>query len=306
MATVTPTRIAVLVATLIGAAVVLLFSVSIYAQKSRTTIQWNPQTISEALTFGETKILPITFTTEKNISKVAVRVSPEIAAYVTASPAHLKQIRKGTTTTITLTLSIPQNAQPIPISGTIALEKVTQQGQENDSDGDDKDDDSDSSKRGKKKTVGVPLPVTIEIAVEKLPPDPGEAGKATVEGTDSDQDGVRDDVQRYIVLTVPESARHREALKNVARVTQRELLAQSKEEAIQAAIAGVRSIECLSYLGVRKQRRWKEVEALMLNTEARLLAMDVHNDRITGQVFGGLPFNLKRTACTFDVEASPN
>ena len=31
-----------------------------------------------------------------------------------------------------------------------------------------------------------------------LPPDPGEAGKLTIDGIDSDKDGVRDDVQRWI------------------------------------------------------------------------------------------------------------
>ena len=31
-----------------------------------------------------------------------------------------------------------------------------------------------------------------------LPPDPGEAGKATPDGIDADKDGMRDDVQRYI------------------------------------------------------------------------------------------------------------
>lgn len=33
-----------------------------------------------------------------------------------------------------------------------------------------------------------------------LPPDPGEAGKATRDGIDSDKDGMRDDVQRWIAL----------------------------------------------------------------------------------------------------------
>jgi hypothetical protein len=147
--------------------------------------------------------------------------------------------------------------------------------------------------------------VALDDFVIALAP-PGDAGEATLEGIDSDNDGVRDDVQRYIELTVPDSARHREALRSVARVIQRELLAQTKEDSIQAAIAGVRAIECLSYLGVRKQNRWKEVQALMLNTEARLLAMEAHNDRITGQVFTSLPDSLKRSACTFDVEALPD
>ena len=139
-----------------------------------------------------------------------------------------------------------------------------------------------------------------------LPPDPGEAGKATLEGIDSDKDDVRDDVQRHIAITVTDSARHREALRSVAISLQRGLLAPTTEDAIQVAISLDRSIQCLGYLGVLNQDKWKEVEALMLNTEARLRAIDVYNDRITGQVFAGLPPSLKRSACAFDVEALPN
>ena len=92
----------------------------------------------------------------------------------------------------------------------------------------------------------------------------------------------------------------------MSRVIQQELLAQTKEEAIQLAIKGVRAVECLSYLGVLDQGRRKEVKALMLNTEARLLAMEAHMDRISGEVFTSLPESLKRSACTFDVEALSN
>jgi hypothetical protein len=45
------------------------------------------------------------------------------------------------------------------------------------------------------------LPVKIVIYDKPVPPDPGEAGKQTLEGIDSDNDGVHDDVQRWIVLT---------------------------------------------------------------------------------------------------------
>lgn len=45
-----------------------------------------------------------------------------------------------------------------------------------------------------------------------LPPDPGEAGMVTLEGIDSDNDGVRDDIQRWIALEnddVSEKAKQR-------------------------------------------------------------------------------------------------
>jgi hypothetical protein len=40
----------------------------------------------------------------------------------------------------------------------------------------------------------------IDSVLKTIPPDPGEAGKATLEGIDSDNDGVRDDIERWIVL----------------------------------------------------------------------------------------------------------
>ncbi len=46
--------------------------------------------------------------------------------------------------------------------------------------------------------VAAPLDC-IPQHLANLPPDPGEAGKATPDGIDADKDGMRDDVQRYIV-----------------------------------------------------------------------------------------------------------
>lgn len=303
MATVTPRTISisVLVVALLGATLVLLFSDSIFAH-NKSVAQWNPERITETLSLGEAKVIAVTLTADKELPRAVVRVSPEIIPYVSITPTIIGKIRKGTKTTLTVTVNIPTNSSATKVNGVIELEKAKQQ------DGrDERDDDSDSDERGKKKkTIGPPLPVTIEIVAERLPPDPGEAGKATLEGIDSDHDGVRDDIQRYIVLTVPESARHREALKVFARDMQHKLLAQSKEEAIQIAHES-RISECLTYLGIgQQQRHWREVQALMLNTEARLRAVDVYNDRITGQVFPMLPDNLKRTACRFNVEAFPN
>ena len=46
--------------------------------------------------------------------------------------------------------------------------------------------------------------------------------------------------------------------------------------------------------------------AVMVNTELRLQAMDLHNDRINGEVFQTLADSQRRSACTFNVEALPN
>ena len=51
-----------------------------------------------------------------------------------------------------------------------------------------------------------------------LPPDPGAAGKATLAGIDAGGDGVRDDVQRWIALTYPNSQKTRAVLTQRVKV----------------------------------------------------------------------------------------
>ncbi len=60
--------------------------------------------------------------------------------------------------------------------------------------------------------------------LDKLPPDPGRSGKETLAGVDSDGDGVRDDVQRFIVENYGYSERGVRALNNLARSYQVEIL----------------------------------------------------------------------------------
>jgi len=158
-----------------------------------------------------------------------------------------------------------------------------------------------------RRVMSQPFLLAVSTQSITLPPDPGEAGKATLEGIDSNGDGVRDDVERYIVFTVPESEKHREALKQQAIAIQRSLLigpTGTQQQAIDAAISQGRAIECLHYLRVLEQNRWKEVLALMLNTKLRIEANDAHGARINGQVFGLL--DDERATCAFNPDLLPN
>ena len=72
----------------------------------------------------------------------------------------------------------------------------------------------------------------------KLPPDPGREGKKTIEGIDSDKDGVRDDVQRYIALNWGHSERAVRALSGGAKGVQMQVLtgdSVSRDEAKRLA-----------------------------------------------------------------------
>lgn len=68
-----------------------------------------------------------------------------------------------------------------------------------------------------------PADLVWSVSGMSLPPDPGEAGKVTLEGIDSNSDGVRDDIERYIELSFPQSETMREASFDVVRVVARAL-----------------------------------------------------------------------------------
>ena len=82
-----------------------------------------------------------------------------------------------------------------------------------------------------------------------LPPDPGEAGKKTLLGIDTDGDGVRDDIQRYIYFTYPDDKKLRLGLTYYAKEFQGMLKdANDREAAYDHANKMVRHGECLFYL----------------------------------------------------------
>lgn len=60
-------------------------------------------------------------------------------------------------------------------------------------------------------TKGLPVPKTDVPVI--LPPDPGEVGKKTLAGIDSNYDGVRDDLEREIVYMYPQNEEVRKILR---------------------------------------------------------------------------------------------
>lgn len=104
-----------------------------------------------------------------------------------------------------------------------------------------------------------------------LPPDPGTPGKATLGGLDSDHDGVRDDVQRSIVLNHPESESIRAALLNSALAMQSSAINSSTPSTVL-----VNAGYCLYYVasqkGVDVNVLLEQLEKVQLNTTARFQA----------------------------------
>ena len=155
--------------------------------------------------------------------------------------------------------------------------------------------------------VDTPPPLSSPPPVDSgLPPDPGEAGLVGLLGVDSDNDGVRDDIQRYIALTYPDSEKTQAALTEFTKGMQEELVnAEDKELSIEIAIKGNMMISCIKYINPENGSRiWRELRAEILNTEERSRAYIQYNDQLGGEVFSLFP--RAASSCGFDVDSLPN
>ncbi len=153
-----------------------------------------------------------------------------------------------------------------------------------------------------------PFLLAVSTKAITLPPDPGEAGKATLAGIDSDKDGVRDDVQRYIVFQHPESEKTREAMKDAARALQAALLASNdKNLSITASALQTKAANCLAY--VRPQDITDIIAALQvafINTEERFQATNVYSSQLKGLVTTSPRPTERKFACSFNVDGLGN
>lgn len=136
-----------------------------------------------------------------------------------------------------------------------------------------------------------------------LPNDPGETGKSTIEGIDSNNNGIRDDVEIYIAVNFGYSEKLLEALNQLAISTQKGITATNMQESMDAANADVRSMECFRYVMGRSDF-WKSVVAQCMNTEDRIRAWNEHEKRIGGKVFPGS--KNKKASCTFNPDELSN
>ncbi|MDR4508695.1 MAG: putative metal-binding motif-containing protein [Candidatus Brocadiaceae bacterium] len=139
-----------------------------------------------------------------------------------------------------------------------------------------------------------------------LPPDPGEAGKETLLGIDTDGDGVRDDIQRYIYFTYSDEKKLRLALTYYA-IEFQELLADAddREAAYEHAIKKTRHRECIWYLkGEEAINICRALRAEILNTRERSIAYITYSDNLGGRVIKGAPLKKWKDSCAFDVDNS--
>lgn len=147
-----------------------------------------------------------------------------------------------------------------------------------------------------------------KLSLPGNPGNPGKAGKLTLEGIDSDGDGVRDDVQRFIALNYSDSEKTRAALTQYAREQLQALLdAESKEVSYNHALEIGLAIECLFYIhGENAPDIRKKVKAEILNTSTRTEAFLTYDFQLNGRIFPSTPVHLRKTSCAFDPDSMNN
>jgi hypothetical protein len=126
-------------------------------------VAWTPPQVNAPAVWGHTSTTSVSFVSDKNLNKVEVVVDPALQPYLSVTPSSVGKVKKGERVSLTLTLSAPAHAPIQVLTDTIEL-----------------------TKDGKKVFGSLPVVLSIEPVV--LPPDPGEAGKATLEGIDADND----------------------------------------------------------------------------------------------------------------------
>lgn len=243
-------------------------------------VNWNPSTIYSEVAVDEAEEITVIFTPSKNAEGVYFELTPSLQPFIHISPLSLGDVTANTNEEITLTVSDPAASTFDLIEGVLHVRDL------------------------RDKNLAKPLPITTLLTVEPIPPDPGEAGKATLEGIDSDGDGVRDDVQRWIVVTYPESEKLRKGMFQYANALQQALI-DSADESVSVTNAEKADIAAICLVVIAPDISPAEMRSEMINTEERMTAYLQYDDHLAGKMFD-MPMYLGEFACDFDVSAAEN
>jgi hypothetical protein len=137
---------------------------------------------------------------------------------------------------------------------------------------------------------------------KQVPMPDSKKNAATIAGIDSDNDGIRDDIQRFINENYVQEVKTLMAVKQIARAMQLDLLSvNDKDVSILAGRKMLNSNDCLAFiLGTRnKAVIRKKIEGQLHNTKNRLYANIKANENFSGQSYE-LPGTLEEEKATCD------
>lgn len=123
----------------------------------------------------------------------------------------------------------------------------------------------------------------------QLPPDPGEAGKKTVAGIDTNSNGVRDDIERFIAAKHWPNRERIAVLFEFAKVKQSMLVATEHEAILAEAAETTLVLHCLVRTldgdTAKAGATVREIQYAVYDTPERLLAYLRIDQQLGGQIF---------------------
>ena len=143
-----------------------------------------------------------------------------------------------------------------------------------------------------------------------LPPDPGPEGDETIEGVDVNENGVRDDIERWIGLNYRSSEKTRMALTQAYYPLQNFMIhaRENDRDAVYNDMTVMqRAGECLDYIRPDDAHKLiEELKARVVNTSDRSYAYIDSSRILGGGSFPSAPFFKWNKSCTFDPDALEN
>jgi len=146
----------------------------------------------------------------------------------------------------------------------------------------------------------------------KLPPEPDpKVNNATLLGIDSNDNGVRDDVERYIVQTYKDEKIAIEIGFQVARAYNAVIEDPSNAEETMKILDAAQ--DCKGYFTfladrygdpilIKDKSEPKKFRSIAINTEERIRAYLKYNRALSGGVYTSIPAKERKKQCSFNVE----
>ena len=248
-------------------------------------IEWQPEQLNIRQTAGSIINETITVTFSKDADSLTTRLTPGFDTWLSVLPEILNDVQAGQTLQITLSGIIPAD-EPVGTQGGVLQIR--------------------SGANQKNLAKSLPLLISvIEGTDGGLPPDPGEEGKVTLMGIDSDGDGLRDDVQRYIYLTYPDKPNVQAALRQFSLSLQKTLdpsRAIGTERELAHEIGS--DIDCVVYVDAEGFYDMVQLlQAEILNTYERTTQHLIYDKKLSGGIFSasGLSPSERYKACDFQI-----
>jgi hypothetical protein len=253
-------------------------------------VSWTPTKLVFNLNPGSRQSIPVTLTTTKALTNARVVFVPDFRNAVTVSPSTIPTLAAGQSATVTLTFAPSATDTRKALAGVVLL-------------------------YDRNATVSRPLPVKVSLVAQEtingvaVPPEPpSELNNATLAGFDVNANGVRDDVERYVISTFSGSKKRTAVASELSRANQQALLAADTNDRASLIAATRRAdaaVACLNYIDPSNAASIEnQLAAVELNTRLRwTVAAKLQ------QLLGGLEMTVpadKKAMCTFDPESMAN